>query len=52
MSRFWLILIGIIAAALVLPALVSAIEGLVPALLAGAVLVGIGTLLFQRRRRW
>jgi hypothetical protein len=52
LSRIWLILIGIIVAAFALSALASAIEGLIPALLAGVVLVGIGMLLFQRCRRW
>jgi hypothetical protein len=52
LSRFWLILIGIIVAVFALPALVSAIEGLIPALLAGVVLIGIGMLLYRRARRW
>jgi hypothetical protein len=52
LRRFGLILIGIIVAAFVLPGLVSTIEGLIPALLAGTVLVGIGMLLYRRAKRW
>jgi hypothetical protein len=51
-SRFWLILIGIVVAAFALPALVSTVEGLIPALLAGTVLIGVGMLLYRRGRRW
>ncbi len=52
MSRVWLILIGVIVAAFALPALVTVIEGLIPALVAGVVLFGVGMLIFRRARRW
>jgi hypothetical protein len=52
MSRVWLILIGAIVVAFALPTLVTAIEGLIPALLAAVVLFGVGMLIFRRARRW
>jgi len=52
MSRTWLTLIFVIAVVFALPALLNALTGIIPAVLAGVVLVGIGTLLFRRRRYW
>jgi len=52
MRRIWAMLIFVIALAFALPALVNAFMAIIPAVIAGVFLVGIGTLLFQRRRRW
>lgn len=52
MKRVWGVLLLLIIAAFALPVMIHAIEALIPALLVGALLVGVGTLLFRRRRYW
>lgn len=52
MKRVWGVLVLLIVAAFALPVMIHAIEALIPALIAGAVLVGVGALLFRRRRYW
>lgn len=52
MKRTGGVLVLLVLASFALPMLINAIEALIPALIAGAVLVGVGALLFQRRRRW
>jgi hypothetical protein len=52
MRRVWGVLIMLIVAAFALPAMINAIEALIPALIAAAALVGVGALLFRRRRYW
>lgn len=52
MKRVWGILIMLIVAAFALPVMIHAIEALIPALLATVALAAVGTILFQRRRRW
>jgi xanthine/uracil/vitamin C permease (AzgA family) len=52
MTKLWMSVIFVIAAAFALPALISALTAIIPAVIAGAVLVGVGTMLFRRRRHW
>lgn len=52
MKRVWGVLVLLIMAAFALPVMIHAIEALIPALIVGAVLVGVGALLFRRRRYW
>lgn len=46
------LLILLLLVSLALPTLLNAIQALIPALFISTVFVGIGILLFQRRRRW
>jgi uncharacterized membrane protein YccC len=46
------ILVLLIVAAFALPVMIKAIESLIPALMAAAVLLGVGTMIYQRHRRW
>lgn len=52
MKRVWGVLVLLIMAAFTLPTMIHAIEALIPALIAAVVLVGVGALLFRRRRYW
>lgn len=51
-GRVWFILIFMLALAIALPVLIHAVEAIIPAVILFCVLLGIGSLLYQRRRRW
>lgn len=52
MPRLWLTLILVILAAFAIPALLGAIESILPFVIIFVVLMAAGSLLYQRRRRW
>jgi LPXTG-motif cell wall-anchored protein len=52
MNRLIALLVLLIVAAFALPSMIAAFDAVIPALIGLVVLIGVGALLFQRRRRW
>ena len=51
-GRLWFALIFVLALAIALPTFVAAVESLLPAVILFIVLIGIGALIYGRRRYW